>query len=642
MSADSRKPLLFDRRYWPFFWTQFSGAFNDNLFKNALVILVVYGSVSGSETGIEVFGLGSELFTALAAAVFILPFFLFSATGGQLADRMEKSVLIRWIKTVEIGIMVVAAIGFLTGQYELLVIVLFMMGAQSAFFGPVKYGILPQISDPDQLVGANALIEMATYVAILSGTIVGGVLVNLTYNDHPIGVWLICGGVITVSLIGRGISSLLVPCPSTDSTLKVQWDPIRPTAKILKLAVSNRVLFMAILGISWFWAFGTVFLSVFTPYTKNILGANETIATAFLAMFSIGIACGSMLAERFSKHRLELGIVPIGAAGMSLFCIDLYFVGIPWAAPETLIGLSEFFTHGAAWRICIDLFLIATFGGLYIVPLYTLLQQRADDSNRSRLIAGNNIINAILMVAASLALMVGLQFYLEEPAVFLALGVLNLVAALFIFTQVPEFLLRFCLWMLVNVFYRVKVVGHENLPVDGPCVIAPNHVSYIDWMIVGGAIRRPVHFVMDVDFANLPLMRFFAKHEWVIPIASPKRDEVAYEQAFVTLRKKLREGWCVGIFPEGMITHDGDFNLFKRGVEKIVERDPCPVIPVAINGLWGSWFSRKDGLALKKRPRGWLSPIIITIGHPIPAEEVTAKRVQTDVQTLYEKQPMLP
>ena len=593
MEHAPQKSLLRDRRYWPFFWTQFSGAFNDNFFKNALVILVLYAEI-------DVFGVDYKAFTAVASAVFILPFFLFSATGGQLADKYEKGQLIRWIKTAEIGIMMMAAIGFLSGQYELLLVVLFMMGTQSAFFGPVKYGILPQISDKSQLVGANALVEMATYVAILLGTIVGGVVINLTWGQHPIGLWIVAGGVIAVAIAGRTIASFVVPCPSSDPDSKVEWDPVRPTARILKLSVSNRVLFLTILAISWFWAFGAAFLAVFPTYTKDVLGADENIATAFLALFSLGIAFGSMMAERFSKHRLELGIVPIGAAGMSLFCADLYFIGSPWPTdPNALIGLSSFFSHWSAFRICADLFLLASFGGLYIVPLYTLLQQRASDGTRARLIAGNNIINSIMMVTASLGLIVALPI-LGEQGLFLSLAVLNLLAAFIVFKQVPEFMIRFFIWVLSNVFYRIRVEGLEHIPDEGPCVITPNHISYIDFMLVAGTIKRPIHFVMDVAFADLPIMRRFVRSELVIPIASPKRDEIAYEQAFVSIRKKLREGWLVGIFPEGLITYDGALNPFKKGVERIIERDPCPVVPVAINGMWGSWFSRKDGPAFKR------------------------------------------
>lgn len=634
----SRPHLLRDRRYWPFFWTQFSGAFNDNFFKNALVFLIVF-------TELQVLGLDSKTFTAFASAIFIFPFFLFSATGGQLADKLEKSQLIRWIKTAEIGIMTLASIGFISGQYELLVLVLFLMGAQSALFGPVKYGILPQISDEDQLVGANALVEMATYVAILLGTIVGTLVINLEWGGQPVGLWLVCGGILGVSCLGRLFAGKVTKCPSANPDLKIQWDPIRPTWKILRLAVSKRVLFLTICAISWFWAFGAMFVSLFPTYTKDLLQCNEQVATLFLALFSIGIASGSMLAERLSKHRLELGIVPIGAIGMSLFCGDLFLVGVPWVhapvASNELLSLTQFLSEPIAWRITFDLFMIAVCGGIFIVPLYTLLQQRADDSSRSQIIAGNNIINSLLMVIASLSLMFMLG-PLNEPQIFGILALLNAVVALLVFSQLPIFLLRFAVWMLSNVFYRVKVVGHENIPDKQACVVAPNHISFIDWMLVAGAIKRPVHFVMDVSFANLPLMKLFARREWVIPIASPKRDEVAYEQAFVSIRRKLREGWLVGIFPEGMITHHGEMNEFKRGVEKIIERDPVPVIPVAINGMWGSWFSREGGKALGKRPRGWLSRVVITIGTPISPDQASAESIQMAVEELYKAKPEIP
>ena len=623
-------PLLLDRRYWPMFWTQFSGAFNDNFFKNALGILVVY-------SGATAFGLEPEQFVPLTAAVFMLPYFLFSATAGQLADKYEKSRLIRIIKLAEIAIMGLGLVGFLAHQYELLVGVLFLMGAQSAFFGPVKYGILPQLVDEDRLVGGNALVELATYVAILGGTIGGGLLITWERDGQPLGLWLVCGGIVAIALVGWVFSRQIVTCPAEAPDLVVQWDPVRPTWNILKLTLQNRVVLLSVLGITWFWSFGTAFLSLFLPYAKGVLGGDEHVATMFLAAFSIGIAIGSIVCERLSKHRLELGLVPIGAFGMSLFCADLFLVGQPWVAdPSHLIGLREFFAHGAGWRIQADLLLIASFGGMYIVPLYTLVQQRTDDAIRSRVIAGNNIINALFMVLMSLALIVVQGMGFTPPQIFGMLAVLNAIATWFVFWQVPEFLIRFVIWMLSNVFYRVKVVGMERLPKEGPCVIAPNHVSFVDWFILSGAIKRPVHFVMDVSFANLPIMKWFTRNDWVIPIASPKRDEVAYEQAFVTIRRKLREGWIVGLFPEGEITHDGALNPFKKGIEKVVERDAVPVVPVAIRGMWGSWFSRKDGSAMKKAPRRFWSRVTIVIGEPIPPADVSAERLQSEVRALLE------
>ena len=629
--------LMRSKRFAPMFWTQFSGAFNDNFFKNALGILVVY-------SGSSAFGLSSEQLVPLTAAVFILPFFLFSATAGQLADKLEKGRLIRQIKLAEIGIMALAVVGFLTKSTELLVGVLFLMGTQSAFFGPVKYGILPQLLEEDDLVGGNALVELATYMAILGGTIVGGLVVTWTWGDRPIGVWLVCGGIVTIAAIGWGLSTRIVACAPRSPDLKVQLNPIRPTLAILKITTRTRVVFLSVMGITWFWGFGTAFLSLFPAYAKDLLGGGESVATLFLAAFSCGIAIGSVLCERLSRHRLELGLVPIGAFGMSVFCGHLWFMGQPWVPdPDHLLNVVGFFGQPGGLVIFVDLVLIAVFGGVYIVPLYTLIQQRSDPSETSRVIAGNNIINALFMVGMSV-LLIGLQGRgWDAPATFGLLSVLNAAVALYIFTKTPEFLIRFVAWMLGNVLYRVDVVGQENVPVEGGCLVVANHVSYVDWLIVGGAIKRPIHFVMDKGFASLPIMKQIAGQEWVIPIASEKRDEVAYEQAFVSIRRKIREGWLVGIFPEGHLTADGKMDFFRRGgVEKILERDPVPVLPVAINGLWDSWFSRQGGAALAKRPRRFRARITITIGAPIPPEEATVATLEERVRELWRRQPNRP
>jgi len=618
------------------FWTQFAGAYNDNFLKNALGILVVY-------SGASAFGLSPEQFVPFTAAVFILPFFLFSATAGQLADKYEKSMLIRRIKIAEVMIMSLAVVGFLTGQVELLVVVLFLTGTQSAFFGPVKYGILPQLLDDERLVGGNALVELATYLAILGGTITGGLLITYTYGDLPVGLWAVCVGIVLVAAAGWGFSTRVIPCPPSAPEIQVRYNPITPTWEILKIAAGNRVIFLSIMGITWFWAFGTAFLSLFPPYAKDILGGGEGVATLFLAAFSCGIATGAIICERLSRHRLELGIVPIGAFGMSLFCGHLWYMGQPYPPdPDHLLTVSQFFAQPGGAVIFVDLLLIAIFGGIYIVPLYTLIQQRSAPDERSRVIAGNNIINSLFMVGMSGALIVLQGWKWDAPAIFGLLAISNAIASLYIFSKVPEFLMRFTAWTLSIVLYDVEVVGHENLPKEGGCVVVSNHVSYVDWLILAGAIKRPVHFVMDKSFAHLPIMKQIAGQEWVIPISSPKRDEVTYEQACGSIRRKLREGWVVGIFPEGHLTEDGQIDFFRHGIDKIIERDPVPVVPVAINGLWGSWFSREGGGAASSLPQRFRARRKNTIGEPVPAEDATAKVREDKVRELWETEPRRP
>jgi MFS family permease len=357
-------PLVRDARFAPMFWTQALGAFNDNLFKNALVIGITYG-------GVEVFGIEPSKIAAPASALFMLPFFLFSATAGQLADKLEKSQLIRATKLMEIAIMAVAGVGFLLAQYELLLVLLFLMGTQSALFGPVKYGILPQLVDEDDLVSGNALVELATYLAILTGTIAGGVIVGATIGGVAGSTWL---GValLAVALLGWWQSRQIPEAPAENPTLEVQWDPIRPTIEILGVTRANRPIWLAALGISWFWGLGTMLLAVFPSYTLDVLGADEHIATLFLAAFSIGIGAGSMLCERLSKHRLELGVVPIGSFFMSVFLVDLWLLDIPWEPnPEALLTLGDFLATGTGLHIVADLVGFAMAGGLYIVPRCT-------------------------------------------------------------------------------------------------------------------------------------------------------------------------------------------------------------------------------------------------------------------------------
>ncbi len=627
------RSLITDRRFGPMFWTQFAGAFNDNFFKNALVILVVYKIAGSLPDGASVvFGLGKDAFAPLAGAVFILPFFLFSALGGQLADKYEKSGLIRTIKSAEIAIMALGAVALLLHQVELLVLVLFLMGAQSTFFGPVKYGILPQLLDEEDLIGGNALVETATYLAILGGTIFGGVLVNLYWGPLPLGVWTVAVGVVAVAVLGRWIAGKIPTCPATDPDLELELDPFRPTWKILQITRAKRPVWLSILGITWFWGFGASMLSLFPSYTKDVLGADETIATLFLAVFSVGIGVGSILCERMSKQRLELGLVPIGSFGMSLFTFALFFIGQPWSVePDRLVGLAGFLSRPAGWAILLALLGIAVSGGLYIVPLYTMIQQRSDDAERSRVIAGNNIVNAAFMVVANLVL-VALIGWLSVPQIFALIATFNVLVALYVYSVVPEFMLRFFAWILSNVLYDVKLVGVEHLPRDTRAVLAGNHVSFVDWLVVMGAIQRPIRFVMYAGFAK-GLIGWLARQAKVIPITSRKEDPELLERAMDRISEELRGDWVVGIFPEGRITDTGEMYPFKRGIEAIVQRDPAPVVPFAINGLWGSVFSRAPG---SRFPRGFRSPVTITLGPPIPPEEVTAERVQQKVRELWE------
>ncbi len=622
MSNTSQTKLLFRREFGAFFVTQLLSAFNDNFFKNALVIWI-------SSTQAHAFGLSPAAMISLCSAVFILPFFLFSATAGELSDRYEKTPIVRVIKAAEIVIMAVGAFAFWQANLTVLLVALFLMGVHSAFLGPVKYSILPQLIASDELVAGNALVEMGTFLAILAGTIGGGILIL----DER-GPLLVAAAIFITSILGL-IASFWVPrLPKGSPDVKISRNPFTPTYQILRITSRTRAVFLSVLGISWFWFFGAVFLSVFPVYVRETLHAREQVVTLFLSVFCVGIALGSLLTEKLSGKNLELGLVPFGSIGMTLFTLDLYWIGSPAVAIGEPLELVTFLMQPHAFRILNDLFGIAMFGGFFTVPLYTLIQQRAEPSERSRVIAGNNILNALFMVLGA-AMLAGL-FSTGVPVhnVFLALAVLSAAVAIYIYSLLPEFLLRFYAWILSRSMYRLEVRGHDNIPETGPAVLVCNHVAFIDWLIVAGSVRRPVRFVMDHRIASMPVLSTLFRQGKIIPIAPEHENKALMEAAFAKIAEELRNGEIVCIYPEGKITHTGQLNPFKAGIERILRETPVPVVPMALDGLWGSIFSRKDGPALKKWPSRFRAELTLTIDKPIPAAEVTAKSLEHKVRSM--------
>jgi len=626
MTPDRPFSLLRQRRFGPFFWTQFSGAFNDNLFKNALILLIAY---SGSQLA---GGMDNNILINLAAGLFVLPFFLFSATAGQIADKLEKSRLIRAIKLLEIAIMILAAVALVLGNVWLLLSVLFLLGTQSAFFGPVKYGLLPQHLHDQELVAGNGLVEMGTFVAILLGTIGGGLLIAI--GDS--GSWWVAGAAMLVAVAGYLIARGIPWTPAVDPGLKINWNPFTETINIIGFMRANRTVFLSIVGISWFWFFGALYLTQFPNYTHLILGGNELVGTMLLATFSIGIGIGSLLCDRMAGQKVEIGLVPFGSIGLSLFAIDLYFA-VPTDAltGAGLIGPMAFLSEAWAWRVMIDIFGLSLFGGFYIVPLYALVQQRSRKSHLSRIIAGNNIINALAMVVAAVvgALLLGVAG-LSIAETFLIVALLNVVVALYIYNQVPEFLMRFLVWILIHTLYRVRVINRQGLPEKGPAVLVCNHVSYIDALIIGGSCPVPIRFVMHHKIFRIPVMSFIFRTAKAIPVASKKEDPTMLEQAMDRVAGELADGQIVCIFPEGALTPDGEIQAFKPGIERIIERSPAPVYPIAVRGLWKSFFSRSGGRAFVKLPRGFHRRIELVVGEPVQPADVQASDLQERVQAL--------
>lgn len=626
----SQFALLGQRRFAPFFWTQFLGAANDNLFKFAFTVLVTYQ--------LQVEWLPPSLAGLAIGALFILPFLLFSATSGQLADKLDKALLMRFVKSLEIGIMGLAAWAFVQDAVNVRVVTLlacvFLMGLHSTLFGPVKFAYLPQHLGEREITGGNGMVEMGTFVAILLGNVVGGLLIGMAEG----GARAVAIGCVAVALLGRVVVQFVPPTPATDPTLKINPNPFTETWRNLKLAHGNLVVFRSLLGISWMWFFGAVFLSQFPAFAKEVLHGNEQVASLLLVVFSVGIGTGSLLCEVLSKRHVEIGLVPLGAIGMTVFSVDLYFAatGLPLPQGAASYTLGAFLAQPAHWRVMLDLALLAGSAGLYSVPMYALIQLRAPKSHRARIIAANNILNALFMIASSLIAGALLGAGATIPQVFLATGLANALVAGYIFLLVPEYLLRFLAFMLTRFVYRLKLTGDAHIPTEGAAIVAANHVSFVDAIVLAAASPRPIRFMMDHRIFATPVLGALFRLVKAIPVAPQKEDPVVYERAFAEAAKVLAEGDVLGIFPEGSITRDGTLQPFKGGIMKILERQPAPVVPVALVNLWGSTFSRIEGGRAMARPlrRGLFSRVEVIAGPAIPAALVTPERLQTAVGTL--------
>ena len=616
--STSQFSLLAQRRFAPFFWTQFLGAGNDNIFKFAFTVLATFHAAAWG-------GLDAKLAGPVIGGLFILPFVLFSATSGQLADKYDKAAISRLVKNLEIVFMLVIGAGFIWQLPAALYVGVFLMGCHSTLFGPAKFAYLPQHLREAELTGGNGLVEMGTFVAILLGTMLGGALVAMP----GAGPTYVAACSVAIAVAGRIAAGFIPPSPAPVPQLKINWNPFTETWANLKIANKNRAVFLSMIGISWLWFFGSIFLTSFTGFAKEVLSGNEQVVTLLLATFSVGIGLGSVLCEKMSGHRVEIGLVPFGAIGMTVFAVDLYFAsrGMPVATP---IGAGEFIQIGKSWRILGDLFLLAMFAGFYSVPLYALMQSRTEKQFRARIIAANNILNALFMVVASLMAAGLLQAGLTLPQLYLVVGIMNAAVAMFIFKLVPEFLMRFIIWMLIHTFYRVEKEGLDNIPAEGPCVLVCNHVSFVDALVIGGCISRPVRFVMDHRIFKIPVLNFVFRTAGTIPIASAKEDAVMLEKAYERIDAYLRQGEVVCIFPEGRITDNGDLYPFKKGITRIIERTPVPVIPMALRGLWGSFFSRWGGEAMRY-PRGFFSRIALVIDKSWQPAMVTPEGLQAKV-----------
>ncbi|PMG98877.1 MFS transporter [Vibrio lentus] len=619
MNNDSQSSLLTQKRFLPYFITQFLGAFNDNIFKNVLLLFVAFASV-------DTLPISSNLFINLAAGLFILPFFLFSALAGVLADKYEKSWFIRKVKLLEVVIMSLGAIGFIYESYAILLLLLFLMGTQSAFFGPVKYALLPQQLESKELVSGNALVETGTFLAILIGTLGAGIIAS---EENSKLIAAVC--IVTFAVLGYLASYFIPEAPSNAPDLKVKWQPISLTRQTLAIAKKDRPTFQALMAISWFWFLGATYLTQFPNFTKVYLNGTESAVAFLLALFSVGIAIGSLACDKLSNHRIEIGIVPMGSLGISIFGF-LMAVSIPEALPD-FDSFKSFVSYSELWPLFAYLLLLGMSGGIFIVPLYSLMQFRAKPTERAQVIAGLNIYNSLFMVGSAVLGIVFLSvLQLSIPQLFALLAVFNTLVMFALFYQVPIYAFRFFTWVVTHTMYRVKHKNLHNLPEKGGALIVCNHVSYMDALLLSAVCPRLIRFVMEEDYAKLPPLRRFLKRAGVIPISATNRSSI--RNAFKEVERALHDGHIVCIFPEGKLTADGEVAEFMRGMELIIRRSPVPVIPMALKGLWGSYFSRFKGSACKGLPNRFWTKIEIEAGRPILPKDTSCETLRQSVAEL--------
>lgn len=614
--------LLSKRRFLPLFITQFLGAFNDNLYKNALVVLITYFLA-------EQLPVQPQILVTLTGCLLILPMFLFSAQAGSIADKFEKAKLIQIIKFAEIVLMIIGAIGFVMQNVSLLMFILFLLGVQATFFGPIKYSILPFHLQDDELVAGNALIEMGTFLAILLGNILGVIFISFSQ-----GLIVIAGLVILMAVFGFMSSCYIPQAQPVAPNLKLSLNLVKETWDIVNFSRKTPSVFLCILGISWFWLIGFIFLAEFPNYAKDFIGGDQQIFVLFLAIFSIGIGIGSSLCNRLLKGQIEATYVPLAALGMSLFTFDLFFstrTEMMNLHGAQLLTVKEFLGALNHWRIMIDMFLIAVCGGIYIVPLYAIMQHRAEDSHKARIIASNNIMNALFMTVAAVATMVMLKFKFTIPQIFLTIAIINMVVVVQSCRLLPGSLVKSILRLILQFMYDVDVKGIENFHQAGErVVIAPNHTSFLDGLLLAAFLPGKLSFAMYSGYVNKWWIKPVTLFVEIFPLVPTN------PYAMKSIVKYVKEDKKLVIFPEGRITVTGALMKIYEGPGMIADKSDAVILPILIEGAQYTPFSRLRGRVHIR----WFPKIRLTVypgqKYEVPDNLRGRKRRQYIGEKLYE------
>jgi len=580
-----------------FLWTQFLGAFNDNVYK----IIVSFFAIRD---------LGPARGMPLAAFIFVMPFFLFSGWSGHLADTLSKRTVLVATKMLEIAAMVLATVALVLHRLDLELAVLFLMGAHSTFFSPAKYGIVPELVPDAEISRANGLLEMSTFAAIILGTSVGGELFE-RWQDQPIVM-----GTVLVAIASIGtLTSLGIPrVAAADPTHRFALNPFAEIMRGLVRVMPDKTLWATVVGISYFWFLGALLQQVLIPWGQSSFGVGEAAATRLYTFLAIGIGAGSLAAGRLSGDKVELGLVPLGAVGLGVFSLLL----VP-TAPHYLAA-------------SLVLILLGFSGGLFAVPLNAILQQRPADDEKGRVLATNNVLNTVgMMLAAAAFWLLADTLHLTLSQIILLSGVFTLLSTIYIVGRLPEFFVRFTLWLLTHTIYRIRIAGRPHIPSRGPALIIANHVSMVDGLLIGACIQRFVRFMVYAPYYHLRLVHPLMRRMHAIPVsATNRRDMVA---AIARARAELAAGHVVCIFAEGAVSRTGNLLPFKHGFERIVSGLDVPIVPVYLDRVWGSIFSFKGGKFFWKMPERLPYPVTITFGEPLPST-ATAVEVRQAITNL--------
>ncbi len=584
MAAGTYRTTLGRRGVWPFLGTQFLGAFTDNVFK--IVVILLAATTPGRDATRDV---------ALAGAMFIAPFLLFSGYAGDLADRYSKRRVLVAMKAFEIVAMALAIPALAAGRFDLQMGVLFMMGTQATFFSPAKYGIVPEIVADEDLSRANGLLEMSTFLAIVLGTAIGGPLLGL-WRDRP--QW-IGAGLTIVAMLGTLMATRIPQVQAARPGGRIAINPFGETWRAVKRLWPDRTLWITIVGISYFWFLGALLQMALALFGTQALHVADAEVSWLMTALALGIGAGSLAAGRLSGDKVELGLVPLGAIGMGVFSLWLAMSGSLASAAAALV-------------------LVGAFGGCFVVPLNSLLQQRPGADEKGRVLAANNVINTIGIVLASATLtLAGDTLGLSIRTVIVIAGVFTLASSVYILATLPDFFVRFVLWLATHTIYRIRIVGRPHIPQRGPALIIANHVSMVDGALVGACIQRFVRFLVYGPYFRRPLVHGLMRRMHAIPVTAGNRREVveAIEQA----RQALIDGHVVCIFAEGAVSRTGNLLPFKSGFERIVKDLDVPIVPVYLDRVWGSIFSFKREKFFWKLPEQLPYPVTVAFGNPMPS-----------------------